>query len=376
MRMLFGGLAVLLGTISVLLAGRYGYKGADTLIDAIISAVVFGAIALCAFLFDAAAVRLWFMRHYAGSIVVGLIAAAALVVTFTNSLGAIAARGDVTLAQRTKATETRADDRAELKRLHASLSALGKYAPTDAAAVAAAKRAADTASANRTVECDKRGPLCKQREIDEAEAATKLAITTSAKATSDRAAKIEADIAAVRARLGEAPAVQNANPLGAALEAILGIGGSVLTAWQQAIVAGVFELCLVGTMVIFELLGHGRQAPLATGAVVEVKALSVAAAAPPPAAKKPTKRDSVNDFVRESFFPADGEQRTEMKSLVNTYRAWCAQKGLAPVALEEFLERIERLCRKLGVDIEVGDDQRVYLLNVKLEAGSASATAH
>jgi len=35
---------------------------------------------------------------------------------------------------------------------------------------------------------------------------------------------------------------------------------------QQAIVAAVFELCLVGVMVIFELLGHGKQAAGATSA--------------------------------------------------------------------------------------------------------------
>ena len=103
MRSLFGCLAVVLGAVSVALAARYGYKGADTAIDGLISAVVFGSIALCAFLFDAAAVRLWFMRHHVGAVVIGVIAAAALVVTFTNSLGAIAARGDITQAERSKA---------------------------------------------------------------------------------------------------------------------------------------------------------------------------------------------------------------------------------------------------------------------------------
>ena len=87
MRALFGVLAVLLGLASICLTARYGYKSADTAIDGVISAVVFGSIALCAFLFDAAAVRLWFMKHYVGSALIGFIAAAALVVTFSNSLG-------------------------------------------------------------------------------------------------------------------------------------------------------------------------------------------------------------------------------------------------------------------------------------------------
>jgi hypothetical protein len=58
MRALFGGLAVLLGAVSISSAARYGYKGADSVVDGVISAVVFGTIALCAFIFDAAAVRL------------------------------------------------------------------------------------------------------------------------------------------------------------------------------------------------------------------------------------------------------------------------------------------------------------------------------
>jgi hypothetical protein len=46
MRALFGCLAVLLRAVSIALAARYGYRGADTLVDGVISAEVFGAIAL------------------------------------------------------------------------------------------------------------------------------------------------------------------------------------------------------------------------------------------------------------------------------------------------------------------------------------------
>ena len=114
MRLLFGCLAIILGVVSIALAARYGVEGADTIVDGTISATVFGLVALCAFLFDAAGVRLWFIGHRIGSIVIGLIAAAALVVTFTNSLGTIASRADTTLAERTKMADARQDDRREL----------------------------------------------------------------------------------------------------------------------------------------------------------------------------------------------------------------------------------------------------------------------
>jgi hypothetical protein len=118
MRLLFGCLAVFLGAVSIALAARYGYKGADTIVDGVISAVVFGSIALCAFIFDAAAVRLWFMRHRVGAGIIGVIAAAALVVTFTNSLGAIAGRADITQADRVRAKDDVATDRAEVEAHH------------------------------------------------------------------------------------------------------------------------------------------------------------------------------------------------------------------------------------------------------------------
>jgi hypothetical protein len=111
MRTLFGALAVLLGLASICLTAT------DTVIGGVISAVVFGSIALCALLFDAAAVRLWFMKHHVGSGLIGFIAAAALVVTFSNLLGSIVSRTDAVLAQRQGVAESRADSRRELRAL-------------------------------------------------------------------------------------------------------------------------------------------------------------------------------------------------------------------------------------------------------------------
>jgi hypothetical protein len=150
--------------VSVSLAARYGYKGADTDIDGAISAVVFGLIALCACLFDAAAVRLWFVRHRLGAAVTGLIAAAALVVTFTNSLGAIASRSDSTQAQRTRAKDDTAADRAELTRITLEQAALAAFSPATEEAVKAARATVEVAEQVRVAECEKRGPKYRDRD--------------------------------------------------------------------------------------------------------------------------------------------------------------------------------------------------------------------
>ena len=108
--------------------------------DGLISAAVFGAIALCALIFDAAAVRLWFMPHRIGAIVIVTISAAALIVTFTNSLGAIAGRADVTQAERVRASSDIAADLAELKRLARERDAIA-LRPVAEEAVEAAREA-------------------------------------------------------------------------------------------------------------------------------------------------------------------------------------------------------------------------------------------
>src|SRR5262245_11678596 len=246
MRRLFGCLAIVLGAISIALAARYGFKGADTLVDGTIAAIMFGAIALCAFLFDGAAVRLWLHGHRPGAIMIGLIATLALVVTFTNSLGAIAARGDVTLAERTKAVDTRKENQTELARLTAERAAMA-FTPVTTETVTAAREAVNAAERTRKAECGngdpkQRGKFCRDREVDEATARTALTAATTAKAAADRAAKTDTDIRDLRSRLDGGQAVANPNPLGAALAIMLGVGAAAVTAWQQAVMAAVFEL--------------------------------------------------------------------------------------------------------------------------------------
>jgi hypothetical protein len=165
---------------------------------------------------------------------------------------------------------------------------------------------------------------------------------------------------------------------------LLGAAAAALTAWQQAVVAAVFELCLVGVMVIFELLGQeaGR------GATTQAKAdppdrEAIAAAVAKPSGSLPSRSRtkaaaglaSVKAFIAERVSPADGE-RVEMKTLVQEYRAWCAGKGSGAVSLESFLEEVEKVCRKVGIEI-VNDAQRVFCLNVRIEATEiANASMH
>jgi hypothetical protein len=199
----------------------------------------------------------------------------------------------------------------------------------------------------------------------------------------DRAAKLDQDAEIVRAKLGKAPLVEKANPLGETLELLLGAAAAALTAWQQAVVAAVFELCLVGVMVIFELLGQEAvirvtiqdkanpdtwqpdREPIRAQAVVKPSASSPGRSR----FKLAPASASVKAFIGERLSPAVGE-RVEMKALVQEYRAWCAGKERGPVDLESFLEEVEKVCRKVGIAI-VSDAQRVFCLDVKIDAAES-----
>jgi hypothetical protein len=141
----------------------------------------------------------------------------------------------------------------------------------------------------------------------------------------------------------------------------------------------VFELCLVGVMVIYELLGHVKPKSLTISrdavtvapkpdparVQIEAKPTTLSPARKATSSSQKARLGSIKRFVLERLFPGEGE-RTDMKAMMQDYRAWCSQHGLSPLALREFLDEIEKICRQTGAGIEVGDDQRVYCLNVKL----------
>ena len=134
------------------------------------------------------------------------------------------------------------------------------------------------------------------------------------------------------------------NPLGTALANLIGSTAEVLTSWQQAIVALVFELCLVGVMVIYEILGHSKQ-PAAqearagekaehraratgepTGPKSPLKPAVPKATSPP---KEKTSVGSVSRFISENVSTAK-DAKTEMRELIRATAIGAPQKAFAP----------------------------------------------
>ena len=62
----------------------------------------------------------------------------------------------------------------------------------------------------------------------------------------------------------------------------------------------------------------------------------------------------------------------EIKVVMRDYRAWCAKENVTPLDVDDFLDEFEKLCRKLRIETSVGDDQRVYCLDVKVNVASGA----
>jgi hypothetical protein len=405
MRKVLSLLVVLCGIVSIAMTSRYGWKQADNTIDQTMSAMMFGTIALCAIIFDAVAIRLWVNRWRAAGFFIGVIACLAFVVTFSNSLGSILSRSDAVEAQRQNITDQRADNRRELNRLEDALARIGSFTPTDQAAVEAATRAANTATDRRKVECgennEKRGPLCRQREIEDTDAAAKLATTTANKATTDRARDLEGQIAKVKAKLTASANVGSINPLAQALARIVPGLGDGISAMMQAAVALVFELCIIGMMVGFELLGHAAPARSAPQAEVQEPAAPVVVVpvvpeptppppelkvvepkmvvVPPPAKPKliatnPDRRPvgSVKRILTVHLESAPGD-KVEIADVGNRYRDVCRRDGKRTVTSDEFCTELDDFCRTVGITWKKAGEH-VYLLDVRLASLAAEYT--
>jgi hypothetical protein len=202
-------------------------------------------------------------------------------------------------------------------------------------------------------------------------------------------------------RLAEAPPVQSANPLGAVLEQLIGATAIVLTAWQQAIVAAVFELCLVGVMVIYELLSQQRGQVGAGGTritsvhsgrewtplqrllkAIERRGTPVANAqlampsgvVPLPRVDEPVttispprsarRAGNVRSFVLARLVPARGTN-VEMKVLLQAYRAWCEARDFEPKGLMDFAEDMRSISAKAGIVIEADENRVVVCRDVR-----------
>lgn len=391
MRNAVGIFGLACGAIVVALVARYGYKTTDVETDAWIMAFFFGAIASFALAGHAIAVRLWTASKF-WSIAAGLVAVVALGLNLSNSLGAIAGRADTVQTAAVEHNRKIKAAEAELKRLQGVRSAMPAFDFADQATVDAAKRAADAATKSREAECKNRGNLCREREADERAAADKLAAAARNKAASERATKLEADMAAQNGTLSKLGPAATVNAQGSALARLFRLpddeAGFVATA-QQFGTAAIVEFIILICFVAWELMGRNvsprptrseqrvdettetRQEPV----VIEHEPAPVIA--PPPRPKLVSTSNSPTGSVRDALaanLKGCKGQRVEIAEIGERYRAECKAAGKQPASAGEFLSGVKHFCRM--ADLRMREiDGHIYILDVQLKDQQNEATA-
>jgi len=367
MRSAVGIFGLLCGLIVIGLVGRYGYTSTDVETDAWIVAFLFGAIAVGGLFGHAVAVRLW-RRSKLASIAFGLVSAVALVLNLSNSLGAIAGRADHATMERVTTNRAIRAAEAEVKRLTDLRDAMPPFVPTNAAAVAAAKRVADAATTAKERECDggnprQRGDHCRAREGDERNAIERLANVTAAMAATDRAVKLEADAKAQRDKLAALGPIVTVNVQGSAITKLFRLpdGEAEFAATvQQFGIAVIVEMIIVMCMIAWELLGSAQ------GTASEVmREMNIVAPVKPRlvATTNVEPVGSVPKIMATVLEPADGE-RVELADAYRAYVARCKAERRRALPPEQFAESLKKFCEECGISIQ-RPSGRVYLVGVR-----------
>jgi hypothetical protein len=374
MRAALGIFGVVAGIIVVALVGRYAFITSDTATDGAIAAFFFGAIAIGGIAGPAAAVHLFRgAKGWAklwGILALGL-ALVALAVNLTNSLGAIAGRADKTLAERAKAADSRKDDRAEFARLLRQREAMPAFTPATAETVQAARDAVASAETIRARECAngdprQRGINCRARETDEQAKRDALAVVLANKAATDRAAKLDSDAAAIRARLEKAQPVASVNPLADTLGRILSLPADTAATAQQVAMVVVVELLIAFALIAWELLAptpegsSGQRADTDDGTADARPAQAIA--------QQPVEFGDVRKFML-ACLPRAQDGAVMLRAVYTRYQRWCDEQAppVAPLEAAEFGTQFKAACERVKLRSERRGDQ-IYCLGVKLAA--------
>ncbi len=387
------------GVLVTAIAARYGFRTSDNDFDGAIWAFTFGAVTLGGLFGHAFGVRAWRHSRLVGALVFAG-SAFALIISISNSVGAMAGRGNEQQAERMRVADIVRDARRSLKWAEDEREAL-KFTPADEAAVEAAKTKSGAATRAKEAECTYRGPRCRDKETAESEALAGLEAVTRNKALTDRAAKLDADIVALREKIEKAGPVLEANSQGSALARLFDLPdtkAATLSTYQNLAMAMVIEFLIAISLVASEVIEQHekRQASAAFSPKAvfrkEAEQEEGAKAAPliePSPAKKtpkpfpvtskprliasqPNPTGSVAQVMADILVPGRG--RVEIAALYAAYSKACTAGGKRPVAAGEFPAALAALCNTLNIKVEA-TDAGVYLLKVRLLAAAASARA-
>jgi len=325
MRRIVGASAVLAGMINVALVARYGYVSSGTPVSGIIVAFFFAVVAIGGLGGHAIAVHLW-QRSRAWSIIVGLLALAALGANLSVTFDAILERRNEAQAERITVPADIREDGDALGRIKRELASLRDYDLITAGVVEAAKAAAAAATQSRQAACSSnrggRGNRCRQREADERLALAAVAEAKANRAATQRVNELRAELATIQRRLAEAPPpedLQTEAPGRAQLFQIPNAAAVTAATWQKFAFAAIVELLIACAFIAFALMRPEA----------------------PPAR-------NFHEYIVDRLEAREGTA-VSFRDVYLDYKTWCLHQCTPALAAKEFAERLARVCESTDV---------------------------
>lgn len=423
MRHFVGLFGLLCSAIIIAVAARYGFKTSDSDFDGYIWAFIYGAITFAGLFGHMVAVRLW--RQYRMrwlSAVVFVVCGLTLIISLSNSIGAMAGRANTTQAARAQTAETVRIARRDLERTQGERERM-KFNPADQSAVETARKKAEAAKAAKEAECNVRGQRCRDKEAAEAAALADLETASSNKAATDHARELDAQIEKLTAKIAEKPVLE-ANSQGSALARLFGLPDDKadrMSTYQNLGMGVVLELLVAFSLIIFELMGEHKLerphapapifAPEASALPIEIEPDEAIAIAPPviapaieeregpqeePEAPTATIESEPEETTPRTFPPrrprliasevapfgnvaeilgealeTSARGKLELAPVFRAYSDACRTQGKRSVSQDRFVDDLTAFCRDTGIAM-TGDDTGIYLRKVRLKRASVA----
>lgn len=410
MHRMIGASAVVAGMIIVVLVASHGYVSSGAPASGVVVATIFALFAIGGLVGPAFAVYLW-QRSRAWSILVGVLALAALGANLSITLGAIQDRADEPPEERIvepiaepiaepepivepfKVADPFAEDRDALDRIKRELASLRDHDMITAAVVEAAKAVAAAATESRQAACSSnsggQSNRCSQRESDERLALAAVAEAKENRAATERVNALRVELAMIQRRLAEAPPpvieapraeapppviktrraeapppedLQTKAPERMQLFQIPDVADVTAATWQKFALAAFVELLVACAFGAFELM--------------RPKALQRAAPSPKPIGRGLSRGRAVSAMTpaRRIYEYADDRLEEQVGTEVAfsdvylDYEAWCQHHHTSVLTPYDFADRVARVFK--GTDVFTRErNEIIQLVNVRF-AGS------
>lgn len=351
--------AYALAILSAAWASRYGFKAADTDLDALIRGGALAAVSIFAVHSLAWAHR----THHAGSRFagwcIGIAGVLCFVVALAGGVGNLALTTDRTAGQRASAIELGEDARRDAARIEAELASLPRHRPA-----ATVRPLIETARAHERY---RSSVGCVPERITLAETREHCAYFRGLEAelgAAERAADLAANLARIRAAKAKAGPTIDADPHGATLSRILRgwIDARTASSWYALGVSLALELAAMAAMLAAEITtrpaqqaerrepgGGSKALPVPAGNVIDVTPLG-----------------RVEQFLADAAEPQPGTE-VKVAQLYPIYLAWCDERGREALAPPVFEREFARVAAKVGIStFGVGED--LYAADLKVMA--------